>query len=546
MLDAANLLDSGRAAYTERSWAEAHALLSEADRGEALGSPDLDLLAVCAYMIGREDEYLALLERNHDARLAAGDLIGAWRCAFWLGVGLARRGDVGAAGGWLGRAQRMLDGEAENPVERAYMRLPVCFERQARGDWESAARLAEEATASAARHGDADLLALAGHEQGHILIRLGRTREGLALLDEAMLAADRGALSPIVTGIVYCGVIIACREAHEVVRAREWTAALSSWCDGQPEMVAFTGRCRIHRAEILQLEGAWGDALIEAERGVERSLQAQNPAAAGEASYRSGELHRLRGDLEEAERAFSAASSHGYEPQPGLALLRVAQGRTQAAAQTIGRLLKEVEGSAPRAAVMPAYVEIMLALGNLQAAREGCEELEALAEAFGSAALLAQSAFARGSLLLAANDPQAALPRLRRAARAWVDLGAPYEAARARELIGLACRALDDREAAAFEIGAARETFDRLGAQADARRAGAWVAEADDANRHGLTAREIEVLQRVAAGERNREIADALVISEHTVARHMQNIYAKLGVSSRTAAAAFAFAHGLA
>ena len=247
-------------------------------------------------MIGREAEYRDLLERAHRAHLAAGDELAALRCAFWIGVTLASHGEIGGASGWLRRAQRLLDRLGQDRVERGYLLLPAVFEQEAGGDWETAATTAGEAAAIGERFGDSDLFALAAHQQGHILIRLGRLTEGLGLLDEAMVAVTAGELSPIVAGIVYCGVILACQEAHDVGRSREWTAALSNWCARQPDLVAFTGRCLVHRAEIMQLEGAFSDALEEARRAAERGLQGENPAAAGEAYYRQGEIHRVRGD----------------------------------------------------------------------------------------------------------------------------------------------------------------------------------------------------------------------------------------------------------
>jgi tetratricopeptide (TPR) repeat protein len=331
-------LDRGREAYAGQAWSEAWESLSAADRGEPLGPDDLELLATAAYMIGREADFLATLERAYRANLDAGDQPAALRCAFWVGINLARAGEMGRAGGWLGRAQRLLDSEGGDRVERGYLLLPRMFEQEASGDWEAAVATAAEAAAIGERLGDPDLFALAAHEQGHVLILNGRLREGLRLLDEAMVAVTAEELSPIVSGIVYCGVILACQDAFEVRRAQEWTAALSTWCERQPDLVAFTGRCMVHRAEIMQLHGTWADALEEARRAAERALEGENPAAAGEARYREGEIHRLAGDHDAAERAYREASERGREPQPGFALLRLAQGRGDAARATIRRV----------------------------------------------------------------------------------------------------------------------------------------------------------------------------------------------------------------
>ncbi|HEX6584341.1 MAG TPA: hypothetical protein VF056_12120, partial [Thermoleophilaceae bacterium] len=319
-MDAVAELERGRSSYAGEAWTDAYESLSAADRSDPLGGQDLELLATSAYMIGREDDYLAVLERAYREHLSSGRQLGALRCAFWVGVTLARRGEMGSAGGWLGRAQRLLDQEGEEGVERGYLLIPAIFQQEAGGDLEGAAATAGEAAAIGERFGDPDLFALAAHERGHILIQNGRLREGLRLLDEAMVAVTAGELSPIVSGIVYCGVILACQDAHEVRRAREWTAALTSWCERQPELVAFTGRCLIHRAEILQLQGDWADALREAERAGERCRRGGNEAGAGEACYRQGEIHRVLGEAAAAEEAYRAASLCGREPQPGLAL----------------------------------------------------------------------------------------------------------------------------------------------------------------------------------------------------------------------------------
>jgi ATP/maltotriose-dependent transcriptional regulator MalT len=356
-----------------------------------------------------------------------------------------------------------------------------------------------------------------------------------------MVAATGADVSPIVTGLVYCSVILACQDVYEVRRAREWTTALSRWCEQQPQMVAFTGRCLVHRAEILQLSGSWPDALEEARRAGRRFVETRNPAA-GLAHYRRGELLRLQGAFAAAEEAYRDASRSGWEPQPGLAQLRLVQEKRHAAVASIRRARAEVMEPLKRAALLPAYVEIMLAVGETEEARGACGELEELARRYGSSMLGAIVAHARGAVDLAEGNAQAALVALREACRAWQELEAPYETARTRVLIGQACRALGDEEAETLELEAARSIFEQLGAAPDLARLEAATTRAGT---HGLSRRELEVLGLVAAGKSNREIAAALVISEHTVARHLQNIFAKLGVTSRTAAAAFAFEHDL-
>jgi DNA-binding CsgD family transcriptional regulator len=537
-------LESGREAYSEERWSEAYESLSRADRESSLAPDDLALLATCAYMIGREAEYRELLERAHRAHLDAGEELAALRCAFWIGVTLASHGEIGGASGWLRRARRLLERQGGDRVERGYLLLPAVFEQEASGDWEAAATTAGEAAAIGERFGDPDLFALAAHEQGEILIKIGRLDEGLGLLDEAMVAVTAGELSPIVAGIVYCGVILACQDAREVRRAREWTAALSAWCARQPDLVAFTGRCLVHRAEIMQLEGAFSDALEEARRAAERCLQGENPGAAGEACYRQGEIHRVRGDFGAAKEAYREASRLGREPQPGLALLRLAQGVPDAAATTIRRVVGETAEAGERAGILPAYIEIMLAVNDVETARGACRELQSIAEGQTAGALGALAAQAQGAVKLAAGDAAGALTALRRAGEVWQQLKAPYEAARVRELAGRACHLLGDEDTAALELEASRAAYAELGATPDLARLRSLGA-GPPADAHGLTEREVEVLRHLAAGETNKAIAAELVLSERTVDRHVSNIFAKLGVSSRTAAAAYAYKHRL-
>jgi DNA-binding CsgD family transcriptional regulator len=542
---AVNEIERGRASYARRAWTDAYESLTLADRAAPLRAEDLELLATSAYMLGRDDDYVSGMERAHHLYLEGGEGLRAGRCAFWICINLSLRGEVGRATGWLGRARRLVEREGRDCVERGFLLLPLMLEREAAGDDEAAIAAGADAVAIGERFGDADLFALAAQDLGILLIKQGRVVEGLALLDEAMVAVTTGELSPMVNGFVYCGVITGCQAAYEPRRAQEWTAALTRWCEQQPDMVSFTGTCLVHRAEIMQLHGAWPDALQEARRADERCALAMNESAAAQARYRQGEIQRLQGEFGAAEEAYREARRGGVEPQPGLALLRLAQGHGEAAAAAIRRLVGETSEPSERAGLLPAHVEIMLAIGDSEAARSACAELQAIAERWEGGMLGAMAAHARGAVDLADGDAGAALVALRSACQAWRELDAPYEAARARVLLGQACATVGDDDTAAMELDAAREVFARLGAAPDLARVEALIGRARPGDRHGLTPRELQVLRLVAAGKSNRDISSALVISEHTVARHLQNIFAKLGVSSRTAASAFAFAHDL-
>ena len=538
--EVAAALAEGRAAVERRSWRDAHDALSRADGVAPLAAADLELLAVAAYLLGEDDEYVAALERAHRSHVDAGATRAAVRCAFWIGMTLAIRGEVGTAGGWLGRAGSLLGDE--DAVEQGYLLMPLIFRHEAEGDFEAGAAVAAEARAIAARFADAEALALTTQAEGYMLLRAGRLDEGLALLDEAMVLVAGGGLSPITTGMVYCAVILACQDVLEVRRAREWTGMLARWCGEQPDLVAFTGRCLVHRAEILQLQGSWDDALAEAHRASARLAHSLNRGAAAQAAYRRGELRRLRGELDEAEAAYREASGLGWEPQPGLALLRVAQERGDVALKTLRRALDETPDPLRRATLLPALVEVALDADEVEEARAACRELASIVERYRSEMLDALVAQTRGAVELAGGDARAALVDLRRSGAIWTELGAPYDAARARVLGARACRALGDEAGASLELDAARRSFTELGAAPDLVRLDAAGAGSPS---HGLTARQLEVLRLVARGRTNREIATELTLSEHTVARHLQNIYASLGVSSRTAASAYAFEHRL-
>jgi DNA-binding NarL/FixJ family response regulator len=542
----AELVSRGREAFARRAWLDAFESLSGADQAAPLGAEELELLATSAYMLGRDDDHARALERAHHAYLDVGDTARAVYCVYWIGHNLMLRGEMGPASGWFGRGQRLLEGEERDCASRGYLLIPALVRHAIAGDHDAAYETATEIAELGTQFADRDLIAIGVHEQGHALVRQGRFEDGLRLLDEVMVAVTAGELSPIVTGLVYCNTIGFWQSVYELRRAREWTEALTRWCKEQPDMVAHTGVCLVHRAEIMQLQGAWDAALEEARHAGERfSEGVLNERVCGKAFYRQAEVHRLRGERSAAEASYREASRRGYEPQPGLALLRLAEGKGDAASSAIRRVLDEASQPRARAALLPAYVEIMLAAGEVEAARGACRELDKISGTHRSDQLRAMSGQARGVLALAESDPQTALVALREAWRAWQELEAPYEAARIRVLIALGCRAAGDEDTASWELEAARAVFDRLGAGPDIARVDSLAAHTKAAAAHGLSQRELEVLRLVARGATNKSIAAELVLSRRTIDRHVSNIFAKLRVSSRAAATAYAYEHNL-
>jgi DNA-binding CsgD family transcriptional regulator len=539
--DASLELDRARESFRLRAWADAYRAFSSAEQAGPLDVEDLELLATSAYLTGQDTAYAQTLERAHIAHLKAGNCQRSVRCAFWLGFRAAFRGDTAQATGWFGRAQRLLEREAGESAEHGYLLVWGVEQRLDSGDHEGAYATAERATEIGERFGDVDLVAMARHQQGRARLMQRRLEEGLALLDETMVLVIAGRLSPVVTGLMYCSVVASCQRVYALERACEWTAALDAWCNQQPSLVAFRGICRVHRAEVLELRGAWSEAISEARRVREIG----DEAAIAAAWYRLGELHRLRGEFAEADEAYRSANLLGLEAQPGLALLRLAQGRTEAAAAAIRRAVKVTTDPWLRASLLPACVEILLAEGDTEQARGSTAELEALASHFDTGALRGIVAEARGAVELAEGDAENALRSLRSAAAVWRDVNAPHRLAAVRVLMGLACRALGDAEGGNLELEAARAVFERMGALPDLRRVVALLRPTASAGVHGLTVRELEVLRLVASGMTNKSIAGRLFVSERTVDRHVSNVFRKLGVSSRAAATASAYEHKL-
>jgi DNA-binding NarL/FixJ family response regulator len=541
----ADELHQGRESFERRVWGDAYAHLSAADRAVPLEREDLERLAVAAYLIGYDKDSAEVWARAHRAWARLGDAARAARCAFWLAFGLLNKGELARGGGWIDRAQRLLDDSGLDCVEQGCLRYLIALRSVFQGDAAAAQVTFSHAAETGERFGDLELTTLARIGQGRCLIYLGQIAAGVALLDEAMVAVTAGEVSPIAVGDAYCTVIDGCQELFDLRRAHEWTAALSHWCDSQPELVLYRGQCLVHRAELMLLHGAWSDAMDELQRALDRLAQPAGPGVISGALYLKAELHRLRGEFVQAEEAYRQANQVGREPQPGLALLRLAQGQVDAANAAIRRLLDEAQDPVARSRVLAPYVEIVLACDDVGAARAAADELSSIAADRKAPYLRALSAHATGSVLLAESNSRAALAALRQAWAGWRELDVLHEAARVRVLIGLACRSLGDEDGAEMELDAARSVFQQLGAAPDLARVEELSRMTARKAAGGLTAREAEVLRLVAAGKTNRQIAAELVISEKTVATHVSNIFTKLGLSSRAAATAYAYEHRL-
>jgi DNA-binding NarL/FixJ family response regulator len=524
-------------------WHETYASLSAREASD-LGPRDLEALADAAWWLSKTDESIAARQRAYAASAAAGDAQHASWTAARLSIEHFLRGDPAVGAGWLMKAQRHA-AEVPEGVGHGLLLIVEATVARYRGDLAGAEELVDRAVELGRRFDDPDLMAMAIHTQGILMILNGDVAAGVALLDEAMTSVVSGQLSPYFTGIVYCNVIGTCLEIADVRRADEWSEAARAWCEALPPESPFPGMCRVNRAEVARLRGAWSEAEAEATRASEE-LMGFDPMGAAQAIYETGEIRRRIGNLTGAEECFLRAREIGFDPQPGLALLRFAQGHVDTALTALQLAVHTVrESRLQHARLLAAMVDVALAVPDLDTATEASDQLSALAAGSEASILEATAATATGALQLARGDPPAAVERLRHACALWRELRLPYEAARARMLYGRALRTEGNEEDAGLELGAAVSAFERLGATPDARAAAALLSRAAALPR-GLTPREAEVLRLVAAGKSNRDIAAALVISEHTVARHLQNMFVKLEVSSRSAATAFAFEHGLA
>ena len=532
-----------KGSFKGKSWFEIYTTLIGADRKNPLDAEDLVTLSVAAYLTGKDSQSADMLARAHHQFLDKVELIKAVRCAFWLGLQLMFKREHARGSGWFSRAQHLLEDVQHNCAEKGLLSIPVALRSLNEGDAEKAYAAFKKAAKDGDKFNDPDLRTLGLLGCGQSLINLGKTSEGVAMLDEAMVAVASDKVSPLVPGIVYCAVIEACQMLFDIQRAQEWTTVLSQWCHAQPDIVPFRGQCLIRRSQIMHLHGDWSEAQAEMQRACKILTQAPGEPAAGEAYYQLADLYRLRGEFTRAEELYHEANKWGRKPQPGLALLRLAQRQQPAAVAAIQHTLEEAKIPLKRLKILPAYIEIMIASGKIKKAGLAADELSALTEMYNVPYIHAISAFSRAAVLLKEGDTGAAIKMLRHACDIWNELNAPYEGARVRLLLGIAYRKDGDEDSASLELNAAQWIFQQLEAKPDLKRVDALIKDKTRQDLQGLTLRELQALRLVAAGETNKAIADKLFISERTVERHLSNIFNKLGVASRTAATAHAFKH---
>lgn len=533
---ASDPLAAARTAFAGHRWADARAGFLAARACSPLSAKDTSALSEAAWWEGAIDESVSAAEEAYRLFLHGDepDHRQAAMLAMDIGFSWFLRGEETLGSGWLSRAQRLLVGEPDC-AERGYLQAVQIDAALAQGDFDTAIEVARQVAATAARYADETLMAYALVGEGIATIKQGRVAAGLAGLDEAMLPVVAGRVRPTFAGAIYCQLMSVCHELADVRRAQQWTDATARWCEGFSNAVMFLGVCRVHRAQLLQLRGEWARAEEEIRRVCE-DLAAMNVVAVGLAIYELAEVRRQRGDLAGAEAAYADAHRYGRDPQPGLALVWLAQGKAAAALEALQAAESSTADPLARARLWEALVEVAIAAGDRVTVRHACEQLAAAAATYASSGLVAAAILAQGRMRLADGDAAAAVPLLQDARRRWQDLGATYRVARIRLLLAEALRSAGNEQAAALEVDAAQDALSRLG-----------VASAHPAPPPaGLTRREAEVLALVARGLSNREVAEALVLSEKTVARHLANLYTKLGVGSRTAAAAFAHDHGLA
>jgi DNA-binding CsgD family transcriptional regulator len=540
-----DVIGHARDLHRQARWDDACLEFLAADAEHELGVEDLELLGEAAQLTGRHDEAVSALERAFELRAAATDLAAAATAAFWLYSEFMYASEFARAGGWMARLGDLA--ERLNAAEPGWLSIAAAHRYIAQQQYDDARAVLTGALAQARESGEIDLETFAMLLTARSLLLAGRLQEGLARMEDAMLRVTSGRTSPRMTSMLYCAAIGTCEEeAWELARAQEWARALERWMSSLPTLFggAFLDNCRVYRAVLKRRRGQLAEARAELELAVSNLTEGNGVLVAGHACYELGEVHRLLGQDDAAELAYRRATSLGASVQPGLALLRLRQGNASTAAHGLHRAVAEATRAPARGRLLPAVVTIALATDDVAQAKQALTELERLTQILSSSALDAEYARAQGEVALAAGRPEAALPHLRRCADTWRRLSAPYETARTCMLIARACRALGDEEGAQLELESARELFAELGAIPELRDVESLLESVGPAP-GGLSEREIEVLRLVAAGMTNHAIATQLYISERTVHRHVSNIFAKIGVNSRTAAAAYAVQSGL-
>lgn len=527
--------------YRDQSWSEIYEVLKKREKG--LKPEELYQLALAAYLTGRDKESLTMLARAHHQFLECQKVRQAVRCAFWMGMLLAFKGERARGGGWFSRAQRLMEEHQLTGPENGLLLLPAGLGSLGAGKAEMAYANFKKAGEAGKGYDDPDLTTLSLLGQGQAMILMGNRSEGLALLDESMVEVESANISPLVVGIVYCAVIETCLMIFDIRRAQEWTAVLSRWCESQPDLVPFRGQCLIRRSQIMHFHGDWSEALKEMQRACRILSKPPGEPANGEAHYLLAESFRLRGDFQRAEKLYFEANRLGRKPQPGLALLRLMQNEKDLALNSIRNALEEAKTPLQRVKILPAFIEVMLACENIAEARSAVEELAAFAVNYDTTFLKAVTAYCEGAVFLKEDDPVAAIETLRKSLTYWNELNVPYEAAAVRFLLGIAYRDQGDQDSARMELTAAQWIFKELEARPDLEKVEALLHLENEPDRHGLTLRELQVLQLASEGKTNKAIAGELFISDRTVERHLSNIFTKLEVNSRTEATAFAYEH---
>jgi len=523
------------------NWTAIYKQLLKADKEHAVAPKDMEKLALAAYLTGRDTESFQILERAHQSYADSGVTEKAVQSAFWLGLMYMNAGERVRSSGWFARGERLInDLQNQDCPEKKLLLIPQALGELSSGHDVKAQQIFEQVVLAGKQFQNADLLALGSLGLGQAMIQLGEIAKGIKHLDETMIILETEDVFPLVNGIVYCAVIESCRKVWDIERAQEWTAALSQWCEAQPDLVPFRGECLVRRAEIFQFHGEWPKALEETIDACDLLTRHNGRPAAGEAYYRQAELHRLAGNFKKAEQCYQEASKRGKNSQPGLALLRLAQGQAAAAKTSVTNTLQETKDAKRRAELLPALLDILLTTKQTDEATETVKELCHIARDFNVPYLIAMCSYCQGKVSHARGDVRLALEQLQKALQFWNSLNLPYESAFTRELKGLVYMEMNDKDNSKAELMAAAWVYEQLGAIPDLERVNALLNTKKHAETHGLSLRELQVLGLIASGKTNRMVAEELFISERTVDRHVSNIFNKLGVSSRVEATAFA------